>query len=178
MLATMRAAIVVVAPTASTAGSVTITQDITFTITTAVPGDILKLFVLEEWVTFDGGQNVVTVTPPFSISLNGGAPQTAGSGDTISDNGYPTPSDGYLALLHETPAFAAGDTVTLKAGSHAIGAISGFNPQATQTFTGDIFMSTSNGPISNTVAAPEPATGALLAMAAGALLGRRSRARA
>ena len=46
-----QSALIVVAPTSSTNGSLTITNDIIFTITTA--GNA-SLFALDEWVTSDG----------------------------------------------------------------------------------------------------------------------------
>jgi hypothetical protein len=186
VLGTVRAAVVVVGPTASNAGSLTITQDITFTITTGVTGgDVNFFFVLDEWVISDGGRDLATI-PPLLISLNGGAPRTYGSigsfGGEIVDNftgdlGFLTPDDGYFYYFG-SPNLKTGDTVTLEAATYPIAPVSGFNPQATQTFTGNLFMATSNGPFSNTVAAaPEPVSGAFLAMGGLPLFVRRRRRR-
>jgi hypothetical protein len=161
-----QAALVVVAPTSSTNGSLTITNDITFTISTA--GNA-ALFALDEWVTSDGTQN----GSPFAalaISLNGAAPFTRDG--ELFDNlnstaGAVTPNDGYL-FFGPTFGVAIGDTVTLKAGTYTLGATPGFNPQANQTFTGNMFIADNSGTqLSNIVAAsavPEPTTIGLLAV--------------
>jgi hypothetical protein len=158
------AALVVVAPTSSTNGSLTITNDITFTITTAGNAG---LFALDEWVTTDGTQN----GSPFAalaISLNNAAPFTRDG--VLFDNlnstaGSVTPNDGYL-FISPTFGVAINDMVTLKSGTYVLGATPGFNPQANQTFTGNMFIADGSGNrLSNIVAAgpvPEPATLALL----------------
>jgi hypothetical protein len=104
----------------------------------------------------------------LSISLNGGAPFTRDG--TFADNltssvGSLTSNDGYL-FCNTTFGVAIGNTVTLKAGTYTLGAASGFNPQGTQTFTGNMFISALGGNrISDIVPAgpvPEPTTLGLL----------------
>lgn len=157
------AAIIVVAPTGSTAGSFQITNDITFEITTA--GDA-RAFFFDEWVTSASGSFAYSAySPGLSISINNYTPGFYSG--IIYDNfsyfvGAGTPNDGYL-WTHDAIVVAVGDTVTLKAGSYSLAAVSNFNSQATQTFTGNMFITDSSGQqLSNTVAVPEPTTTALL----------------
>lgn len=180
--AAAHAAIVVVAPTSSTSGSFTITQDITFTLNTGIAAGGSLLFVLDEWVISDGGRTDDNFAPQLSISLNGGASQTYGSGN-FSDNlnstsGNVTPNDGFFYASGSHPALSSGDTVALLAGSYSLPAISNFNLQATQTFTGNLFMANNatGVRVSDIVAAPEPGTAALL-LGGLALLTSRRRAR-
>jgi hypothetical protein len=160
-----RAALIVVAPTSSTNGSITITNDITFTISTAGNAQV---FALDEWVTSDGAQNGSAVSPDLSVSVNGGAP--GGHPNTFFDNlamtvGAITPNDGYFYLSNAF-AVSAGNTVTLKAATYTLAATPGFNPQANQTFTGNMFITDDVGnQLSNVVAAgavPEPSTWTML----------------
>ena len=71
--------------------------------------------------------------------------------------------------------------MTLLAGTYTLGAVSGFNPQATQTFTGNMFLSNGNSArISNIVAAgpvPELSTWALPGLGGTGLLGLTLRRR-
>ncbi len=176
-----QAAVIVLAPTASTPGSFQITNDITFTIGTA--GNAL-VFVLDEWVTSDGApQNLSPFSPGLSVSINGGAPASQGTGN-FSDNftntvGALTPNDG-LIFLNTSFAVSIGNTVTLKPATYSLGALSGFNPQGNQTFTGNMFMTNSGGVrLSNIVSAgpaPEPSTCALLLLGGLGAAARRRRA--
>ena len=156
-----RADIVVVAPTASTNGSFTITNPITFTITTA--GNA-QFFALDEWVTSDGSLNFSSFFPDLFISINGGAPMQAGAG-SFADNasqiiGQITADDGFFTA--DPFAVAVGVTVTLLPNAYNLGPSSGFNLQANQTFSGNMFITDSGGALlSNVVSAaavPEPAT--------------------
>lgn len=162
------AGIIVVAPTANTPGSFQITADITFTINTA--GDV-ELFALDEWVTSDGSPNGSIISPNFSISINGNLPgsYTAGSffDNLNSTINQITANDGYFTIRSLLPVIV-GDTVTVKAGTFSLAAASGFNPQATQTFTGSMFITGDNGSrLSNVVTCvPEP-YGLVLGLTAG-----------
>jgi hypothetical protein len=177
-----QAGITVIGPTSSTAGSFQITEDITFTITTA--GKI-RSFVLDEWVTSDGSWTFALLSSildptgtPLLISINHATP-FANSYSHFIDNHYSgtgiTPNDGYF-YLDPTVSVSIGDTVTLKAGTYGLLPISGFNPQATQVFTGNMFITDTNGNrASNIVAVPEPQAVTLLmgAAAISAALHRR-----
>jgi hypothetical protein len=170
-----RAAIIVVAPTTSTNGSLTVTNDITFPITT---GGNAALFALDEWVTSDGTEN----SSPFAgllITLDGGAPFTRNA--SLFDNlnstaGAVTPNDGYI-FLGSTLGVVVGDTVTLDPGTYTLGATAGFNPQTNQTFTGNMFIADNTGTrLSDVVSAgpvPEPATCTMLLFGGLAILHRR-----
>lgn len=173
--------IIVVAPTVSIAGSLTITAPITFTIST--PGSV-RYFILDDWVTADGDQHRSLTTPAPSFSLNGGAATSLGNDSTFADNlnaafGSLTPNDGFIYA--GSPFAASSGTVTLNAATYSLGAIPGFNPQATQTFTGNMFLADDTGfrlsDIVSAGAVPEPSTYALALVGGAALLGavRRSR---
>ncbi len=170
------AGIIVVAPTNSTSGSLQITADITFNITTAGSG---QLIIFDEWVTSDGSQAFANLSPHLSISINGALPISRFG--TFVDNlvfnqGQITSNDGYI-FLNSSFSVSAGDTVTLKAATYNIAAISGFNQQASQTFIGNMFITDGNGTrLSNPVAVPEPSGLALVLTAGvvGLFLRRRS----
>ena len=52
-----------------------------------------------------------------------------------------------------------GDIVTFHAATYNLEAVSGFNPQATQIFTGEVFLTDKSGSqLSDTVLIPEPAS--------------------
>ena len=177
-LTTATAAIVVVAPTASTPGSFEITEDITFTITAS---GAVSFFAFDNWVTTPDPQTSVSFSPTLSLSLNGGAFTEGGA---FYDNvGFPignlTANDGFI-YINSPLSVVAGDTVTLKAGSYSLPLNSGFNPLVTQTFTGDMFLTNGSGVrlSENTPAAiPEPSSAALLfgVVSAFAMARRRSR---
>lgn len=179
--------IIVVAPTGSSTGTFTITQDITFTITTGVnlgQSDPLH-FVFDNWVsTFDGASTIVSYSPKISISINGGAPQTFATGSFIDNYGNNpssilTPTDGYFTV-GAGPVLSVNDTLTLKAGTYTLGAAptDTFNPQCTQTFTGDMFIydAASNKITANT-AVPEPGATTFLSLGLTAILGTLRRRR-
>ena len=160
--------VVVVAPTASTNGSVTFTQDITFTITTAGNAGA---FILDDWVTNDG-TNSASVFSGLAISQNGGASfMLHGSlRDNLGANvASLTVDDGYFNVTNSF-GVAVNDTITVLAGTYTLGAADGFNPQATQTFTGNMFITdTGANRISEVVLVPEPTTLGLLIV--GGMLG-------
>jgi hypothetical protein len=162
--AVMQAAIIVIGPTSTKSGSFQITEDITFTITSA---GRIQVFVLDEWVTNDGtwtfsafSASVDPLTSPLRISINNAPPLEFSRGDFVdnpySGGGNLTLNDGYIALSSEI-RLAVGDTVTLKAGTYGLYKTSGFNPEATQVFTGNMFATDVNGfRRSNIVSVPEP----------------------
>jgi len=169
----MQAAIIVVAPTATTPGSLQITEDIVFTIT-AEAGSSTKQFVFDDWVVSDGYTNFSYLSPNLNILVNGVSVSfPSGLRDNMNfSNGEVSPNDGFLNA--SLTAMALGDEVILLAGSYALSPIPNFNPMATQTFTGNIFLiMTGNIRISNIVAVPEPATVSALALGAIALVSRR-----
>jgi len=170
------AAIVVVAPTPTTPGSVEITQDINFTITTST---VAMILVLDEWVTSDGGMDATNISPDLAFSINGGPTITRESLFYDNFNGVTgtiTANDG-LFLWTSFISLDAGDTLTVKSGTYTLQAAGFFNPQVTQTFTGNVFLTDSNGFImSNVVAIPEPSSTFLMGVGACliAMLRRRS----
>ena len=170
-LSTAHASIICLAPTGTTAGSVQITAPITFTITT--PGN-LGGFVLDEWVTSDGGDNSANLSPNLAFSVNGiAASNVYGFHDNLNSTASNiTANDGYFYYVSgTTTALAVGNTVTLLAGTYTIPAVANFNVQANQTFTGNMFVINSSGSALSgaTSAVPEPSTWALLVVGAGLL---------
>ena len=182
--ATSNAAIIFVAPTASTAGSINITQDITVIVTVAGSAAFLAL---DEWVIYDGTANVAVLGSPtvaqfFQYSLNGSPNKTGSTQNQIYDNisfGSTTVNDGLLLFdaSGSGNALTVGQTFTLRAGTFNVQAAAGFNPQATQTFTGNVFLTSANGSrmSANTPAGavPEPGTALLGALTGLTLLRRR-----
>jgi len=166
-----RAAIVVIAPTPTTAGSLVITQDIVIPVTVSGPAQLL---VFDNWVpTSDGGAHTSALGASVQYTINGGSSQTA-TNATLTDNAVTplfdvTASDGYFTF----PTFFAvtiGNVVTFTAGTYPLAATSFFNPQATQTFTGNVFLANNFAArLSNNIAVPEPNTAALCGL--GLLLG-------
>lgn len=152
----INAGIIVVAPTATTNGSFQITSDITFTVTANGNANV---FVLDNWVTSDNSWTFANYSPDLLISINGSA--SSSYAGRISDNftfdaAQLSANDGYL-VPNIGISVVSGDTVTLKAGTYALGAVEGFNPQATQTFSGNMFITDVVGvQLSNIVAVPEP----------------------
>ena len=172
------AAIIVTAPTAGSPGSFQITSDITFNMNVA--GNA-RVFVLDEWVVSDGSQTFSPYTPIVAFYVNDVGP-SALSGKfvdnlTTTDQDI-TANDGYF-LFDGSISVSSGDTITLKTGLYSLAATTGFNPQATQTFTGNMFVGDINGVrLSPNVAVPEPTALGLCGLGALALLGRRRRAAA
>ncbi len=154
-----QASVIVVAPTSTTTGSIQFTEDITFTITSA---GFAETFVFDGWVTSDGTLTPSLLVPDVFFSLNDGASFQLAT--ILYDNlattyGDMTADDGYL--FHNSIAVQPGDTLTIKQGSYTLKEAA-FNPGVTQTFTGDMFITDSDGDIiSTTTSVPEPATLAL-----------------
>ncbi len=154
-----RASVIVVAPTQTAPGSIQFTEDITFTITSS---GFAETFVFDNWVTSDGSLTASQLTPDVFFSLNGGAPFQLAT--TLYDNlatnyGEMTPGDGYL--FHTGIAVQPSDILAIKQGSYTLKE-AGFNPEVTQTFTGNMFITNSAGEIiSSQTVVPEPGTLAL-----------------
>ena len=140
--------IAVVRPTTTTAGSMTILKDITFNIT--VTGTT-QLVVLDEWVTSDGTPTFYPVSGTYTYSINGAANQTLPMNSLLDNStggfGAVSANDGYFYPSSAIPV-AAGNTFTIRSGTYvlpAAGNAASFNPQANQTFTGNVFLVNSAG---------------------------------
>ncbi len=83
-------------------------------------------------------------------------------------------NSGYFYFT-SAPSVMPGDILTIKAGTIIYGPASLFNPQATQTFTGEMYLAGSSLEQIG-VLIPEPSTG-LLCLVAMAAMGRRRRSR-
>lgn len=185
---TVRAAVVVTLPTSTATGSIVFTEDITFTITSEV-GGTPGFIVFDEWVISDGSRSAIALTTPYFdlvYSLNGGptrrfAMNYAGLIDNYAGTtNSVTPNDGYFGARDLFP-LAGGDVLTLKAATYTlpITDITSFNPQANQTFTGNVFLINPFGyALSDTVSVgsvPEPSCPLLMMAGLGALTLRRRR---
>lgn len=154
-----RASLVVTAPTSTTTGMLQVTAPITFTINSS---DTLYAFVMDDWVTSaDANKTSSTLSSALAFTLNGTATSAS---CTLYDNeaasfGALTPRDGTL-YTGGIAAVAAGDKITLAAGSYALSMTANFNPGTTKTFTGNLFLIGADAVrISDIVSAvPEPST--------------------
>jgi hypothetical protein len=189
------AAVIVTLPTATVAGKIQFTNDITFIVTPSpvpLPSNV-SLLVFDEWVTSDGGQT--SLNAPFSpmalsYTLNGvgGTINLQSIVDNASSGsaGGPSQNDGYLNFGAGITV-SANDVLIIKAATYTIPAgtvasgINSFNPQAQQTFTGNAFLF--DGVLANRLsvdtpvgAVPEPSGSLLLLGGLGLIISRRSRA--
>jgi len=138
-------------------------------------------FVLDNWVTFDGSYTGSGFDRTIELATNGVSGPSVGPtfmydnfpSNVPSTNPVLTPGDGYF-LVEGFPAVNAGDTVTLTPATYTLGMTDSFNPQATQTFTGNMFIASDHAKLSNDVSAvPEPTSAALLGLGLCAVLGAR-----
>lgn len=180
-LSASAASITVVAPTPTTNGSLTISEDLIFSVTSNVINSGIN-FVMDEWVTGDGGSNGSFLSPDLAISINGGAVSLPAFiiDNPNSFNTWPdiTANDGWFG--HPDPLnFLIGDVITLKSGSYTLQSDSGllgFNSQSNQVFTGTMFITNGSAVrVSNIVALPEPSSALLLGGSLAGLLIRRRR---
>lgn len=182
----VRASIVFVAPTAATPGSMTITAPISFTLSAGAGSNDAFIFVFQNFVpTSDGSQTFSASTPRVPFTINGSAAVygTGAISSFVDNSNVPTGSvgstDGYLFAAPITNGAAAGNIVTLAAGTYSLAAAANFNPLTTQIFTGNAFITSITGArISDIVSTsiPEPSTWALALGGAG-LLGLMARRR-
>lgn len=183
-LSSASAAIVIVAPTETTTGSLEITEDILFVLTS---GGFPSSLVFDEY-TSSNGEIITTYTAlnvPLKFTLNGVLVTSvfvSAFGDNVTSPNHDfTRNDGFIRTEGFPEAFA-GDLLILKAGSYILSktnpAQGVFNPQATQTFTGTTFMTNSAASriSSNGQAVPEAGSAVLLLVSAcGLLAARRTR---
>ena len=179
------AAIVVTGPTTNTTGTLVITQDIVYTITTNISAGAPFSLVLDEWTTSNADMvtTYTNLSTPLVFMLNGSIVTSityTGLGDNVtSPNNDFTIRDGFF-IIYTIPTMVTGDKLTLKAGNFVLSKTNSsqgvFNPQATQTFMGNTFITNSNAVrISNVVAVPEPGSAVLGLTSCVLLLARRSR---
>jgi hypothetical protein len=172
--ASSQAAVSIVAPTASTNGSVQFPADISFLIIS--PGFSGIYLILDEYVVSDGTNTFSNpVVNDIMVSINGGSASAAGA--IFFDNAAdpmdpPLENDGYFYFTGSFPVIP-GDILTIKAGTITYGAVGNFNPQATQTFTGNMFLLNGFTGAVMGVPVPELGTATLSLLAAAALLRRR-----
>ncbi len=142
-------------------GSLEITHDIEFTITTS---GFTSTLVFDNWVgASDGGLNAVLDNPAALLSyrIDGGTTQTTainGLYDNHHALGLIDQTDGFL--LFSSISVVAGQTVTIPAQTHTFSGNSDFNGNAVQVFTGDVFLSTTSGAVRSSAVSlssvPEP----------------------
>lgn len=178
-----RAGIIVTLPTATVPGSLVVTEDVEFTITS--PGDV-DVIVFDEWVAADAFTDTIlpaNIGPAIAYSLNNGPTVLAnqkGLFDNLSASLYDvTANDGFWGAAIGSVLLS--DVVILKAATYTLAAGSlpaHFNPAAAQTFTGEAFLTDPfgnrlSGNTSVGGAVPEPGTIGLGLLSGLAFLGRR-----
>ncbi len=95
-------------------GTLTINQDINFTVTADLDGQIL--FIFDEIVTSDGGQNFTDMLGlEFSVNLGARTALTLWRDNAEFSMGEMTPNDGFIQGASATVAI--GDIITLHAGT-------------------------------------------------------------
>lgn len=152
-------------PITTTGGDIEITESFDVTITT---GGSIQVVVLDDWVTSDGSNSGLTVSPSsLSYRINGGAVQSV-SIDSVWDNlGNPNndvaPNDGYFLLTFPLPVLL-NDVITFEVQSWSTGSNIDWNPEAIQAFNGNAFVADSGGnALSALTPVPEPSAYAALA---------------
>ena len=147
----------------------TITAPISFTVTT---NDFnLSYFVLDEWVTSNGSEHQVNVSPSsqtFAYTLNGVAMTTAIG--NFSDNlgrtfGSITANDGFFFLSGQ-PTINVGDKIVIQPATYNFTSNTAFNPNIPTTFTGNAYLAGTDGiaetGLVSVGAVPEPSTWAMM----------------
>ncbi len=162
--------------------TLTFQEDLTFTVTGT--GNVTFL-IFDEWTTADSSATSLTPSPSpqnLAYQLNANS-ATSSNIITFADNTAATylgvtPNDGYLSIA--PIAVITGDTFTVKAGVYTFNFSSGFNPLlsgADSIFTGNVFLKSNSGSISNLVnvpaSVPEPSALLLSGLGAQTLLRRR-----
>lgn len=142
------------------AANLQFTSDLTFTITRT---GFVRALVFDNWVpTSDGTPTRIDSSSTIAYQINGGAVENrgvVGLYDNINVTYFSvTPTDGYLHLDLGIEVYA-GQTFAINAGTLNFLGNVGFNTQAIGTFTGDVWLTDSNGDrLSDIVTAvPEPA---------------------
>ena len=146
-------------------GTLTINQDITFTITTAGSGDWLSI-VFDEIVTTDTTMDNVDFSG-LEFSINGGVRKgfSIWKDNLDSTSGAVTPNDGIIQANLPSYSLAINDTVTLHAGTGTMTSTEPtFNPWASGDHT--MFLATGFGVKMSNDVVPEPATAGLLGISA------------
>ncbi len=163
-LCTTRAAISLSGDVTTTGGTFEITQDITLTITTA--GNVWFL-AFSDWVTNSDSFSYISLSPTtLSYKLNGVTYESSQSMPLYDNNAVQIsdlgPNDGFMSLA--TINVSQGDTLTILSGTWTTSGNPDFNPEAIQTFTGDVFVTDGSGnALSALTPVPEPSTWAALA---------------
>ena len=140
-------------------GTLTINQDITFTINTAYSG--VLFFMFDEIVPDDGSQTHVNFSGlTYSINGSGSYALNQWVDNINSPGGDTTPNDGYIYNSLTANSVSPGDTVTLHAGTGTMDgtASPNFNPWSSGNYSMFIVNDSPNR-ISNVV--PEPSVFAL-----------------
>ncbi|MDP0498512.1 MAG: PEP-CTERM sorting domain-containing protein [Verrucomicrobiota bacterium JB022] len=142
-LSTANAAISLTGDVLTTGGVFTITQDITLEINTSGTQNLILSF--DQWVNSDGGYGSLDIyqADPIYVQINNGPLQALSNPYIVDDLPFSlldmSLNSGYLAL--DAYDLVAGDTFMVLAGSwETYAATEDFNPEAVQTFTGEVFL--------------------------------------
>lgn len=180
-LASPMSAAILVSNNALTNGetaTLTITEDIIFTVTSA-PSDEAVLFVMKDWTPTVGRLMQSQLGNQLQYTLNGGTVTLGDSSSFVDhwgsdDLGLITTNSGYLYFFIPVP-LSVGDTITLKAGVFTFMSDSNLNPDILQPFDGVVHIVDRFGSqIGPSVTIPEPSS-VLLGLVGSAILLRRRR---
>ncbi len=172
----LSAAIIIVAPTSTVAGSFTITDNIVLTNTTLGDQAIRGIVLVDLVNTTDGALTGAALSPDFNFELNGnpGSEPSMFQDNVVANASALGIGDGAVVSNATFGSYAEGETFTIVSGSYVIAPTADFNSLTTQTFTGQVFLTNTAGfQVSNVVTIPEPGYAALLAIGVGGMLRRK-----
>jgi hypothetical protein len=171
-----QAAIIVTPPTSSTAGSFTITEDITFTVVNSYGLNGFFIILDDFAATSDGTQTFVSITDSVPYSVNGTPFSSTGYFvDNLDQSiGSVTPNDSYFYVDTST-FYQAGDVVVVESGTYAIAPTTDFNSLVSGTFSGTAIAVDNGGNVLTNVTSVPEASSSLMALAGVAFMGIRRR---
>lgn len=159
LLPTVKGQISVSGDVSSGTGQLTLSQDLSFTITQTGTANFL---VFDDWVsTSDGSQTLSSMDALANYNVDGGGNQTTIFRDLV-DNltfglGAMNATDTYVVF--DTFSVTSGTTVTFTSTFWNLGTVANFNSEVSGSFGGTYYLTDGSGNILGTASAvPEPST--------------------